>query len=109
MRTYRFHIVTADSTVKFTGVDMGGKATLVALNRADGYLVVRVEGGKYWSGLSMQSYAPTTLYTFKFDPSHFPAREDGVDYIVLDAEKVIETPIRTQPVDLRPRSKEQSA
>ena len=104
MRTYSMKIDTSNSTVEFRGVDMGGTATVVAMNRRDGYLTVRVEGGMAWAGQGQQAYHPTTLYTFKVDPSHIPAREDGVDYIILTGEKVIETPIRTKVLDLKPRA-----
>lgn len=105
MRSYTFHINTAESTVDFKGVDMGGKATVVALNRVDGYITVRVEGGNGWAGLGQQAYHPTTLYTFKVNPDHIPGRDQDVDTIILVGEKVIETPIRTKTVNLVPTTR----
>lgn len=85
-----------DSTVEVIGVDMGGAMTVVAWNRRDGYLMVKVEGGKYWSGLGQPwAYAPARYVTFKALP-----RDVGGDPYQFEAEVVVETPIRSTPLDL---------
>ena len=98
-RTLRIN--TADSTVETPGVDYGTRPVVVALNRRAGMLVMKVDGGKVWSGLGQQSYAPARFYTFQI---HMPETVDwSREVVVVNATSVLDHPVRATALDLTPR------
>jgi hypothetical protein len=95
-------ILTEDSSVTIPGMDLGGKAHVVAWNRRDGYLTIKVEGGKYWGGIGQaQRYSPAHYDTYKvLDEVTW---EPHPQKIRIAVERVVQHDVRTQPLDLSPR------
>jgi hypothetical protein len=73
------------STLSFTGIETGR----MSLHQLKGdVLVVKVEGGTYWSGLGLnRGYAPTEFIVFKVD-----VHEDGKCFTVKEV--IVAFPVR---------------
>jgi hypothetical protein len=105
-REVRVTIDVTDSTCRFHGVDYGPHLPVVVAWTGrmtnESYLTVKVDGGKYWSGLGQQSYAPAQFLTFLVTGQEAaqdqPVVHDGKVHLYV--KQVIDHPIRAKALDL---------